>query len=83
MPEQYFDSLAGRDRTDNIRAAIADYTKRVEGNIAAEQAFKEMSAQSRMEAKREQRNAYRVAVSGRLQKEAIIFGADGPLEVQW
>ncbi len=83
MPEQYFDSLVGMDRTANVRDALADYSARVEGNIAdAASREKELVAR-RVASKRRQKDAYRAAVSARLEKEAVIFGGDEPLQVQW
>ena len=83
MPEQHFDSLVGSDRSENIRASIADYMNRVEGNIAVERERQEADALQRVDAKRTQRYAYLATVSNRLAKEARAFGGDEPLKVQW
>lgn len=83
IPEQVFDGLIGADRTKNIQDALADYTARVQGNIDGAAEIQRLSEESRVEAKRTLRNAYREAVSQRLAKEAVIFGGDEPLKVQW
>lgn len=80
MPEQYFDSIANADKSENYRAGLADYTARVEANVAAETLMRQMDLEQRVQRKREEKGSYLALVSARIAKETLPGQQPPPME---
>jgi hypothetical protein len=82
VPEQYFASLVRDDRLKNVREQSDDYNRRVAANMAAELAAATSRANARVESKREQYAAYRLAIKAQTDKDhaihAIMPGSPRP-----
>ena len=77
VPEQYFASLVRDDRLKNVREQVDDYTARVATNMAAEAAAATVRANARVEARRKQYAAYRLAIKPQVDKDHAIHAEPG------